>query len=50
MTLEAIPVSPTTINVTWSLSDVQQVDSFELCYHAIHLTNSDGPKCFILYV
>ncbi|XP_076239545.1 protogenin B isoform X2 [Calliopsis andreniformis] len=48
MALEAIPVSATSINVTWSLSDVHEVDSFELCYHAIHVTNLNGPKCFIL--
>lgn len=50
MSLEAIPVSPTSINVTWSLSDIHEVDSFELCYYAIHIINLDGPKCFILYV
>ncbi|XP_033200590.2 protogenin isoform X2 [Bombus vancouverensis nearcticus] len=48
MALEAIPVSPTSINVTWSLNGVHEVNSFELCYHAIHVANSDGPKCFIL--
>nr|XP_033336778.1 protogenin B-like [Megalopta genalis] len=48
MALEAIPVSPTSINVTWSLSDAHKVDSFELCYQAIHTTNFDGPKCIIL--
>ncbi|XP_076629376.1 protogenin B isoform X1 [Colletes latitarsis] len=48
MALEAVPISPTSINVTWSLSDVHEVDGFELCYHAIHTTNLDGPKCFIL--
>ncbi|XP_033336778.2 protogenin B isoform X1 [Megalopta genalis] len=48
MALEAIPVSPTSINVTWSLSDAHKVDSFELCYQTIHTTNSDGPKCIIL--
>ncbi|XP_017797169.1 PREDICTED: protogenin-like [Habropoda laboriosa] len=48
MALEAIPVSPTAINVTWSLNGVHEVNSFELCYHAIHVTNLDGPKCFIL--
>ena len=48
MSLEAIPVSPTSINVTWSLSDIHEVDSFELCYYAIHIINLDGPKCFIL--
>ncbi|XP_015430760.1 PREDICTED: protogenin-like [Dufourea novaeangliae] len=47
MAFEAIPVSPTTINVTWSLSNVHDVDSFELCYHAIHVTNFDAPKCII---
>lgn len=50
MALEAVPVSPTSINVTWSLSDAHDVDGFELCYHAIHSTNLDGPICFILYV
>ncbi|XP_017758579.1 PREDICTED: protogenin-like [Eufriesea mexicana] len=48
MTLEAIPVSPTSINVTWSLNGVHEVNSFELCYHAIHVVNSDSPKCSIL--
>ncbi|CAL7934192.1 unnamed protein product [Xylocopa violacea] len=48
LALEAIPVSPTSINVTWSLNAVHKINSFELCYHAIDLTNSDGPKCFIL--
>lgn len=46
--LEAIPVSPTSINVTWTLLDAHGVDSFELCYHAVHVPNSDGSKCFIM--
>lgn len=50
MALEAIPVSSTSINVTWSLNGVHEINSFELCYHAIHTANSDNPKCSILYV
>ncbi|XP_029047442.1 protogenin-like [Osmia bicornis bicornis] len=46
--LEAIPVSPTSISVTWSLNDEQEVNSFELCYQAIHAINLDGPKCIII--
>lgn len=48
MALEAIPVSPSSINVTWTLLDGHSIDSFELCYHAVHVENSDGPKCFIM--
>lgn len=48
MALEAIPVSPTSINVTWTLLDAHGVDSFELCYHAVHVQNSDGSKCLIM--
>ncbi|CAL1676693.1 unnamed protein product [Lasius platythorax] len=48
MALEAIPVSPTSINVTWTLSDVHSIDSFELCYHAVHVLTSDNSKCFII--
>ncbi|XP_076296458.1 protogenin B-like isoform X3 [Lasioglossum baleicum] len=48
MALEAIPVSPTSINVTWSSNDAHQADSFELCYQAIHTASLDGPKCIIL--
>ncbi|KAG6802324.1 protogenin-like isoform X1 [Apis mellifera caucasica] len=48
MALEAIPVSSTSINVTWSLNGVHEINSFELCYHAIHAANSDNPKCSIL--
>lgn len=50
MALEAIPVSPTSINVTWLLNGVHEMNSFELCYHAIHVPNLGGPKCIILYV
>jgi len=50
MALEAIPASPTSINVTWTLSNAHDVDSFELCYHAVHMQNSDGSKCFIMWV
>ncbi|XP_012138183.2 protogenin isoform X1 [Megachile rotundata] len=45
--LEAIPISPTSINVTWSLNDEYEVNSFELCYQAIHAINLDGLKCVI---
>ncbi|XP_032682628.1 protogenin-like isoform X1 [Odontomachus brunneus] len=48
MALEAIPVSPTSINVTWTLLDTHIVDSFELCYHAVHVQNSDNFQCFII--
>lgn len=48
MALEAIPVSPTSINVTWTLSDVHSIDSFELCYHAVHALISDNSECFIM--
>ncbi|EFN87203.1 Protogenin [Harpegnathos saltator] len=48
MALEAVPVSPTSINVTWTLLDTHTVDSFELCYHAVHIQNSDSSKCFII--
>lgn len=48
MALEAIPISPTSINVTWTLSDAQGADSFELCYHAVNAQNSNGFKCFIM--
>ncbi|KAM0737223.1 Protogenin [Formica fusca] len=48
MALEAIPVSPTSINVTWTLSDVHSIDSFELCYHAVHALISDNSECFII--
>ncbi|XP_017885613.1 protogenin-like [Ceratina calcarata] len=48
MGLEAIPVSPTAINVTWSLNAVHEMNSFQLCYHALHIVNQDGPKCFLV--
>lgn len=48
MSLEAIPVSPTSINVTWTLSDMHSIDSFELCYHAVHASTSDNSECFIM--
>ncbi|XP_012233250.2 protogenin-like [Linepithema humile] len=48
MALEAIPISPTSINVTWTLSDAQGANSFELCYHAVNAQNSNGLKCFII--
>ncbi|XP_071629557.1 protogenin [Temnothorax longispinosus] len=48
MALEAIPVSPTSINVSWTLSDVDDVTSFEFCYHAVHVQNSSNSKCFIV--
>lgn len=47
MSLEAIPVSPTSINVTWTLSDMHSIDSFELCYHAVHAP-PDNSECFIM--
>ncbi|XP_070525899.1 protogenin isoform X2 [Cardiocondyla obscurior] len=48
MTLEATPVSPTSINVSWTLSDLHDVKSFEFCYHAVHVQNSNNSKCFIV--
>ncbi|XP_025993555.2 protogenin isoform X2 [Solenopsis invicta] len=48
MTLEAIPVSPTSINVSWTLYDVHDVNSFEFCYHAVHVQNSNNSKCSIV--
>ncbi|XP_036143193.1 protogenin isoform X2 [Monomorium pharaonis] len=48
MELEAIPISPTSINVSWTLSDVHDVNSFEFCYHAVHVQNSNNSKCSIV--
>ncbi|RLU22847.1 hypothetical protein DMN91_005125 [Ooceraea biroi] len=48
MSLEAIPASSTSINLTWTLSDAHGAGSFELCYHAVHMQLSDGSKCFII--
>ncbi|XP_011633791.1 protogenin-like [Pogonomyrmex barbatus] len=48
MALEAIPVSPTSINVSWTLSDVNDVNSFEFCYHPVHAQNSNSSKCTIV--
>lgn len=48
MTLEAIPVSPTSINVSWTLSDAHDINSFEFCYYAVHVQNSNNSKCSVV--
>lgn len=48
MALEAISVSPTSINVTWKLSDIYDVDKFELCYHAVHVQEFSEPTCLTM--
>ncbi|XP_012283822.1 protogenin B isoform X2 [Orussus abietinus] len=46
--LEAIPVSATSINVTWSLSDVYDIDSYEICYCIVHGVESDLSECIVV--
>ncbi|XP_014611441.1 PREDICTED: protogenin-like [Polistes canadensis] len=48
MALEAIPVSSTSINVTWAVTEMHSAHSFELCYHAVHIENSEESKCITL--
>ncbi|KAG7213439.1 hypothetical protein KM043_002717 [Ampulex compressa] len=48
MALEAIPVSSTAINLTWALGDVNNVNSFEICYQAIHIADTENSKCILL--
>ncbi|KAG5334508.1 PRTG protein, partial [Acromyrmex charruanus] len=48
MTLEAVPVSPTSINVSWTLSDAHDINSFEFCYYAVHVQNSNNSKCSVV--
>ncbi|XP_015176412.1 PREDICTED: protogenin isoform X3 [Polistes dominula] len=48
MALEAIPVSSTSINVTWTVTEMHSAHSFELCYHAVHIENSEESKCITL--
>ncbi|KAK2586091.1 hypothetical protein KPH14_008375 [Odynerus spinipes] len=48
MALEAIPVSSTSIYITWTVTEIYSVHSFELCYHAVHIENPEESKCIIL--
>ncbi|XP_024942051.1 protogenin isoform X2 [Cephus cinctus] len=45
--LEATPISPTSINVTWTVSDVIDVHSYELCYHSVHPTEPEISNCLV---
>ncbi|XP_046817800.1 protogenin-like isoform X3 [Vespa crabro] len=48
MALEAIPVSSTSIHVTWTVTEMHSVHSFELCYHAVHIESVEASKCITL--
>ncbi|KAI4495477.1 hypothetical protein M0802_008691 [Mischocyttarus mexicanus] len=48
MALEAIPVSSTSINVSWTVTEMHSAHSFELCYHAVYIENSEESKCITL--
>lgn len=45
--LEAIPISATSINLTWNIANPHRNDIFEVCYHAVHIMK-DTSNCLLI--
>ncbi|XP_051165307.1 protogenin B-like isoform X2 [Leptopilina boulardi] len=46
-TLEAIPISANSINLTWNIANPYRNDIFEVCYHAVHIMK-DTSNCMTI--
>ncbi|XP_034940784.1 protogenin-like [Chelonus insularis] len=46
MTLEAIPLSSTSIQITWETINKTNFDVFQICYQPVHYVNNNASTCF----
>ncbi|XP_066594612.1 protogenin-like isoform X2 [Prorops nasuta] len=48
ISLEAIPISSTAINLTWIVNYPSAVNCFEICYYTVHVENFNRSNCVLV--